>query len=82
MWQAARNKVLDGEWQKTKLKTMADDLAANLTMVLESQFELIGATTVQGDQDPFRFWEQRAKDLSAIFQRAMLLTGKLRAAPD
>lgn len=62
------------------IRPRAVGLANRYLAIMNTQLEYLGASKAKGDSDVGR--KKRAEHLTAIFSRALVLKGLLRAAPD
>ena len=74
--------VRDEEFQQSVIRPIAEDLAKTFMITIDRQLVVLGATKVVEGQDPREFWQQCHKDVTGVFLQALILKGRIEAAPD
>ena len=80
MWQAARGKILDKDFQDTEMLPIAKSNATNFMHTIHNQLLKLGSDSVKGDAETFH--ENRTNEMTKILLKAMILKGRIRTAPD
>ncbi|KXT06839.1 hypothetical protein AC578_7133, partial [Pseudocercospora eumusae] len=79
IWRSAVQKIEDASFQQERIRPVADKLANELFAILKHQLTILGIDTSPRHRIESR--NLRVKDLSAVFQAALVLKGTLEAAP-